>query len=136
MKKLIFSLLISFLTFSGDLFAQEETNSTNFSIISEKELEESILFNIKNSFPKHDNLYKQYQCRIIKNESNLSKEEILKLILSNKNIFDAYFDNQIIIFYLSHELNNSAFQEVEASLKSKKCFIEKASIVNCKMDKK
>ncbi len=136
MKKLIFSILVSVFTYSGDLLSQEETSSTNFSILSEKDLEESILFNIKNSLPKYDNLYKQYQCRIIKNELNLSKEEILKLIKSNKNIFEAYFDNQIIIFYLRQGLNNKAYQEVEASLKTKKCFIEKASIINCKIDKK
>lgn len=136
MKKLIYSLLFSVFAFCGNLLSQEETDSKKFTILSEKEMEKSILFNIENSLPNYENLYKQYQCRIIKNEQNLSNTEILKLLKTNKNITEAYFKNLILVFYLNYTSNNKTFQEIEGLLKAKRCNIEKASIMNCKIDKK
>ena len=136
MKKLIYSLLFSVFAFCGNLLSQEETDSKKITVLSEKEMEKSILFNIENSLPNYQNLYKQYQCRIIKNEQNLSNTEILKLLKTNKNITEAYFKNQILVFFIDYEPNNKTFQEVERSLKFERCFIEKASIMNCKIDEK
>jgi hypothetical protein len=136
MKKLIYSLLFSVFAFCGNLLSQEETDSKKFTILSEKDIEKSILFNIENSLPKYENLYKQYQCRIINNEQDLSNTQIFKLLKTNKNIFEVYFENQILFFFIDYEPNNKTFQEVERSLKFERCFIEKASIMNCKIDEK
>lgn len=136
MKKLIYSLLFSVFAFCGNLLSQEETGSKKITVLSEKDMEKSILFNIENSLPKYENLYKKHQCRIINNEQNLSNNEILKLLKTNKNIFEACFENQILVFYLNYTSNNKTFQETEGLLKAKGCYIEKVSIMNCKIDKK
>lgn len=133
MKKLVITLLFTIPLLSGYLFSQDNIKKEIITVISDRELEETVSSNIKNHLAKYENLYTEYQCKVLKNELNLDHDEIIKLIKTNQYVFDVYFKNQTIFFYLKVGARNKTFQEIEDLLIEKKCYIEKASVLTCKI---